>query len=588
MILPTDFFDPETSDGTVQLAVSTVSENEQGRMTYQAVRSDGSSNQAPGSGVQIAGIVITAEPHTHGLIRFEPRTLLELHEFMLISGTNLVEVLSTHFCRWASEQPDTLSKYPLLVIRLPKRRDETSSPESVDVWAFLAHDSCAEIAEHLGVLETHDQHPVPILGAVPEASDLEDVSISLLNPVSLLTRPAASALNNRANEGCSKILAIGAGALGSQVMANLARAGYGQWTIVDRDIILPHNLARHVLPGGVLGMEKAEAVSAFMNSLTEEGDSATAVVADFLARDDSRLDDALSNAEIIVDLSASLGVSRRLAQHSGLARTVSLFLNPAGTDLVLLAEDTLRNIRLDDLEIQYYREITLRAELAEHLTLNDQPLRYGRSCRDVTNMIPQDAVAVFSGIGAQGTREALASPDASASIWQLQDDATVSRLVLAPSAVSEVELGEWTLRVSRQALEIMVEQRAARLPNETGGVLLGSWDTDQRIIYLVDALGAPSDSIECPHMFVRGQADLEDWVGEIRRKTAGWLGYVGEWHSHPEGVPAEPSSDDMTLLSWLEEHRSHDSLPGVMAIVAERGRVSWYAKGFGANAPSDA
>jgi hypothetical protein len=44
---------------------------------------------------------------------------------------------------------------------------------------------------------------------------------------------------------------FGAGALGSQLMNNLSRAGFGRWTIVDKDKLLPHNLARHALRLGL-------------------------------------------------------------------------------------------------------------------------------------------------------------------------------------------------------------------------------------------------------------------------------------------------------------------------------------------------
>ena len=61
------------------------------------------------------------------------------------------------------------------------------------------------------------------------------------------------------------VAAVGVGALGSQVCLNLARAGWGQWTYVDTDYLLPHNLARHALPGGAKGMPKAAALALMVN-----------------------------------------------------------------------------------------------------------------------------------------------------------------------------------------------------------------------------------------------------------------------------------------------------------------------------------
>ena len=44
-----------------------------------------------------------------------------------------------------------------------------------------------------------------------------------------------------------KIVMIGAGALGSHLLCNSLRTGFGQWTVVDNDDLFPHNIGRHVL-----------------------------------------------------------------------------------------------------------------------------------------------------------------------------------------------------------------------------------------------------------------------------------------------------------------------------------------------------
>ena len=46
--------------------------------------------------------------------------------------------------------------------------------------------------------------------------------------------------------------------------------------------------------------------------------------------------------------------------------------------------------------------------------------------------------------------------------------------------------------------------------------------------------------------------------------------YVGEWHSHPKGVPATPSGLDVVLLAHLAAVLAADGVPGVMLIVGER------------------
>jgi len=43
--------------------------------------------------------------------------------------------------------------------------------------------------------------------------------------------------------------------------------------------------------------------------------------------------------------------------------------------------------------------------------------------------------------------------------------------------------------------------RYAKLPNETGGVLMGTFDTSEKIIYVVLVLPSPPDSIERQQSF---------------------------------------------------------------------------------------
>jgi len=52
-------------------------------------------------------------------------------------------------------------------------------------------------------------------------------------------------------------------------------------------------------------------------------------------------------------------------------------------------------------------------------------------------------------------------------------------------------------------------------------------------------------------------------------RTAGVVGYVGEWHSHPDNYPAIPSTDDLIQLSYLALGIAGDGLPALQVIVNE-------------------
>ncbi|MEA2913928.1 MAG: hypothetical protein QOJ15_6009 [Bradyrhizobium sp.] len=69
-----------------------------------------------------------------------------------------------------------------------------------------------------------------------------------------------------------------------------------------------------------------------------------------------RVDNALASADVIIDASASVAVSRHLSDlQTTKAARVGAFFNPAGTAVVVLTEAADRSVTLHDLEAQYCR-----------------------------------------------------------------------------------------------------------------------------------------------------------------------------------------------------------------------------------------
>jgi Prokaryotic homologs of the JAB domain len=101
-------------------------------------------------------------------------------------------------------------------------------------------------------------------------------------------------------------------------------------------------------------------------------------------------------------------------------------------------------------------------------------------------------------------------------------------------------------------------------------------------VHLVDALPAPPDSLQAPTYFVRGKKDLQPEVEALALGSAGTLGYLGEWHSHPRGVSIRPSADDEGVWRHLERHIGPTGAPHVMVIVGDGNafaRTGWRPHG---------
>jgi integrative and conjugative element protein (TIGR02256 family) len=152
----------------------------------------------------------------------------------------------------------------------------------------------------------------------------------------------------------------------------------------------------------------------------------------------------------------------------------------------------------------------------------------------------------------------------------------VSLLTVPVYPVRRTVLGNWTLVVDEWLVTRLKELRADRLPNETGGVLLGMYDLTRRVVYVVDTIPSPPDSKEWPTLYIRGSKGLSARVTEVTQKTAGQLEYVGEWHSHPDRCSCDPSMDDLTVFTWLTDHMAVAGLPALMAIVGQGDSSRWF------------
>jgi integrative and conjugative element protein (TIGR02256 family) len=528
------------------------------------------------AGPRWLAMVIRAAPQQHGVIRRTPRTLGDLHELLLPAGVDLLAVLRTRCAAWM-QQPDVSGLSLMLIIMLPKARHDGGAVEAIDCRAFLLTETVGELQQALGQYGTAKPPPSP--GSAPVARAAKGIVLSYLNPVFELTRDRAATLNGYPAAADVRVAAVGAGALGSQMCMNLLRAGWGRWEVIDDDYLLPHNLARHALDGLFVGYPKAQAMSiTALAMFPQDGLVVSHVAADLLepGTQAAAVARALGSAQVILDLSASVTVARYLALDAAAAgRRVSLFLNPAGTDLVCLAEDRERSLQLDLLEMQYYRHVLNTPELADHLRVAGQPIRYGQTCRDMSATLQQDRIAALAAAGSRAVRHVVEGSAARIAIWRTDDELSISRIEISAAPVRQWSAAGWRVRTDRWLLDRVAELRRIRLPRETGGVLVGAFDMERKIIYVVDVLPSPADSIEQTISYIRGSDGLQAHVDEIDLVSGGMLGYVGEWHSHPSGYDATPSADDRRLFTWIGEHTRYRGRPPVMLIAAD-GAYRWF------------
>ena len=523
-------------------------------------------------------------PQPHGVLRRTPTTLFELHEFLKGNNTDLLNDLRNRIRAWESQfSREKISKAKLvLIICLPKTRNENSTPETTEICAFLTSETLKKVSIEIGLSAKQGKYVVPLF-PIDHSKKGNEVRVYMLNPVSSFSRECAAQLNGLSSRNSSQIAAVGLGALGSQVFVNLIRAGYGEWTLIDDDFLLPHNLARHALPGVFIGHPKSHSMAELANHTIQGDSTADWIVADVLNSLKSpetceKVTEAFSNADIILDASASIPVARHLVHDvDASARRISIFLNPSGTSVVILAEDKKRSMTLDSLEMQYYRYLINEPSLENHLLKNPKQIRYATSCRDVSSSIPQDFVALQAAICSRAIHQITSSAEAFLSIWCTDtNQINVQRYSLPLKNPIKCKKGDWTLCTDEGLIDKIYEARADKLPNETGGVLVGTYDMQRRIVYVVDYILSPPDSKEWPTVYIRGCQGLSSRVEKINQITAGELMYIGEWHSHPPGCSVNPSQADRQVFDWLSNCMRTNGLPPLMLIVGDLGKYAFY------------
>jgi len=544
-----------------------------GRLVYVAERPDALT--VSGQPIRCAAVVIGGNPQPHGVIRQAPRTLGDLHKFLRAAGVDVRAQLDHILTTWGLDR-QKLALPLMIIVILPKTRHADGAVEEEELHAFLAASTIGAVGEALGLWQVKDGYAGRLLdGDTGQIG--HDVPLAVLNPVRTLSREQAARFNGHPDAASPRIVAVGLGALGSHVFMNLVRAGYGDWTLVDHDHLLPHNLARHALDGRSIGSAKAVALAASANRTIAGAPIAAPIVADVLAPGDQAdaVRAALAAAEVVVDMSAALAVARHLARDvSSAMRRLSLFLNPGGTDFVLLAEDRARHVPLDWAEMLYYRHLLREPMLAHHHADPSGRVRYGGSCRDVSGTISQDHVALLAAIGGQGLRKALDTGEATIAVWRSHDDGSVGVTRACPTPLVQHAHGEWTVCTDAWLLDRVMRARAEKLPNETGGVFIGSYDMVRRIVYVIDIVESPPDSTEWPTSYIRGCQGLAERLGEVEARTGGLLRYAGEWHTHPSGYGPEPSQHDREAFGWLGAWIEMDDRPAIMLIAGET--PAWY------------
>ena len=412
---------------------------------------------------------------------------------------------------------------------------------------------------------------------IGDTSDIELVNLVIcsdegavfpMRNISPLTTEKAQLISGIERLDCPNILAVGCGALGSKIEMHLARAGLTNMTLVDHDVLLPHNLVRHSLLADRVSNNKADALREEIDHMYRGQAEVTAVQANGIDILRGNKKHPLNQYTWLIDTTASKAFEQALIDCQQLdgIRVVRAEIAHRGQIGMMSIEGSERNPRLDDIKVylstlaceQDYLSDWLKAgRTAEKLDLQVDEIPIGMGCHTDTMVLADDAISFHAALMSTSFKHQItqASDEGYLQLSFLGHDGDVSRQEIPVPTVEIFQANNddfWEIRVAKPVKQEILKSVAESAPNETGGILMGNVNPNHKVVHVTKVLPPPPDSRSTPYMFERGVNDIPDTVRRIQSRTGGLIDYVGEWHSHPNGG-GQMSEQDQIAARQLQD-----------------------------------
>lgn len=125
--------------------------------------------------------------------------------------------------------------------------------------------------------------------------------------------------------------------------------------------------------------------------------------------------------------------------------------------------------------------------------------------------------------------------------------------------------GKYCAHFLNEALDVIKDDISRFHPLETGGILIGRYDSNLRMATISIATPAPVDSKHGRISFVRGTEGISKALADAKKQDP-LLHYVGEWHSHPASS-SHPSAADSKQMQEFALKRLYGARTPLLLIV---------------------
>ena len=349
------------------------------------------------------------------------------------------------------------------------------------------------------------------------------------------------------------LIIAGCGALGSMIAMHLVRAGITNILFSDPDMMSEHNLSRHVLFDDSVNKNKASELESVTNMMyylealkatySHKGIKPVLEDVDIMSK---------RKPDYLLDFTASKVVNNQLVNIEKRPTAISAAIYDNGRFGLLLCEGKGGGVRLDDIMATFFAQYKTDAFVSNFLMrekgLSEEPanlLNVGLGCNSETFILADDVISLYASAMSITIKDVIGGnhPDGGCWMYICDDDGSmkIHRIEVRPYYCYDE--GTWKVRISEQAFKDIVEQAEAASSYETGGYLLGQCNLKTNTIHVIDTIEAPEDTIHRGDYLVLGKKGIRKKLSQVGRRSGATFGYVGEWHSHPNG-PNEFSDTD--------------------------------------------
>ena len=109
------------------------------------------------------------------------------------------------------------------------------------------------------------------------------------------------------------------------------------------------------------------------------------------------------------------------------------------------------------------------------------------------------------------------------------------------------------MRISKALITKLYKLALVHYPDEYGGILIGKYTNSHKTCVIVDTIESANPKAS-RFSFERGNLGLSEKLVKYYNRVPS-LFYIGEWHTHPDGLPI-PSSTDKQAMKEISENEN--------------------------------